>query len=395
MLRLFSRQKNQILSLSTTRHLFSTAAAASSSNLYSKYSFVPPPSLKPQNPNSTQSPPKKQPKPRYRPPSSLDRTGEKPLQSKLPFDFRFSYTESSPDVRPIGLREPKYSPFGPGKLDRVWTGVCAPVFDPKVGSPDDEKTVEAKRRVARERIQGEPLTNAERKAIVERCQRHKTKRQVNLGIHFFWKKIIYFVIYCLLLLLCSISFFAKVFKWNWESKDWYFAHALTRLCHGIDAKDFVVLLYIIAYCNCIKWKVKVKFCIKIGLVFWLEGSTQLSLILTLYWSAMVVLLYMYDLKINIISHWIWEVWQFRSYYTTYFHLPFVLFLKMDLYNLNHCMKLGCQAHIRLFKEVNVDTLMALVLLHLDAYKNALCRTQLTMYLAWRKGVKNRMNQMCY
>lgn len=188
MLRLFSRQKNQILSLSATRHhLFSTAAAASS-NLYSKYSFVPPPSLKPLNPGSTQLPPKKQPKPRYRPPSSLDRTGEKPLQSKLPFDFRFSYTESSPDVRPIGLREPKYSPFGPGKLDRVWTGVCAPVVDPKVGSPEDEKTVEEKRRVARDRIQGEPLTNAERKALVERCQRHKTKRQVNLGIHFFWKK---------------------------------------------------------------------------------------------------------------------------------------------------------------------------------------------------------------
>ncbi|WMV11357.1 hypothetical protein MTR67_004742 [Solanum verrucosum] len=181
MLRLFSRQKNQVLPLSATRHLFSTTTAAASSNLYSKYSFVPPPSLKPQSPSSTQSPPKKQPKPRYRPPSSLDRTGEKPLQSKLPFDFRFSYTESSTDVRPIGLREPKYSPFGPGKLDRVWTGVCAPVVDPKVGSPEDEKTVEEKRRVARERIQGEPLTNAERKALVERCQRHKTKRQVNLG----------------------------------------------------------------------------------------------------------------------------------------------------------------------------------------------------------------------
>lgn len=55
------------------------------------------------------------------------------------------------------------------------------MVDPKVGSPEDEKTVEEKRRVARERIQGEPLTNAERKALVERCQRHKTKRQVNLG----------------------------------------------------------------------------------------------------------------------------------------------------------------------------------------------------------------------
>ncbi|PWA51179.1 RNA-binding CRS1 / YhbY (CRM) domain-containing protein [Artemisia annua] len=42
-----------------------------------------------------------------------------------------NYTESSPDVRPIGLREPKYSPFGPGKVDRVWTGVCAPAVDPR------------------------------------------------------------------------------------------------------------------------------------------------------------------------------------------------------------------------------------------------------------------------
>ncbi|XP_059312770.1 CRS2-associated factor 1, mitochondrial isoform X1 [Lycium ferocissimum] len=183
MLRFFSRHKNQIPSLSSTRHLSSTGVTPNTcSNLYSKYSFIPPPSLKPQNPNSTQpAPPNKQPKPRYRPPSSLDRTGSKPVQSKLPFDFRFSYTESSTDVRPIGLREPKYSPFGPGKLDRVWTGVCAPVVDPKVGSPEDEKMVEEKRRVERERIQGESLTNAERKALVERCQRHKTKRQVNLG----------------------------------------------------------------------------------------------------------------------------------------------------------------------------------------------------------------------
>lgn len=85
-------------------------------------------------------------------------------------------------MRPIGLREPKYSPFGPGRLERVWTGVCAPVVDPKQGSPEDERKLEEERRVMREKIQGEPLTNAERKALVERCQRHKTKRQINLGI---------------------------------------------------------------------------------------------------------------------------------------------------------------------------------------------------------------------
>nr|GME14655.1 crs2-associated factor 1, mitochondrial [Ipomoea batatas] len=82
---------------------------------------------------------------------------------------------------PIGLREPKYSPFGPGRLERVWTGVCAPAVDPKQGSPQDETKLEEERRVMREKIQGEPLTNAERKALVERCQRHRTKRQINLG----------------------------------------------------------------------------------------------------------------------------------------------------------------------------------------------------------------------
>lgn len=123
----------------TRRHLFSTLAAtttstssSSSSNLHQKYSFKPPQSL---HPNPNPKPPnqsKKKTKPPYRPPSSLDRTGTKPLRSDLPFDFRFSYTESSPAVRPIGLREPKYSPFGPGRLDREWTGVCAPAVNPKV-----------------------------------------------------------------------------------------------------------------------------------------------------------------------------------------------------------------------------------------------------------------------
>ncbi|CAN1792959.1 CRS2-associated factor 1, mitochondrial [Linum perenne] len=95
------------------------------------------------------------------------------MHSDLPFDFRYSYSESSRSVRPIGLREPKYSPFGPRRLDRKWTGVCAPAVDPK--------NLEEERRKRRERIQGEPLTNAERKILVLSCQRNKTKRQINLG----------------------------------------------------------------------------------------------------------------------------------------------------------------------------------------------------------------------
>ncbi|GJZ53805.1 putative reverse transcriptase domain-containing protein [Tanacetum coccineum] len=52
--------------------------------------------------------------------------------------------QSSPDVRPIGLREPKYSPFGPGKLDRVWTGVCAPAVDPTLGIEEFQSMEEDK-----------------------------------------------------------------------------------------------------------------------------------------------------------------------------------------------------------------------------------------------------------
>ncbi|XP_073126516.1 CRS2-associated factor 1, mitochondrial [Henckelia pumila] len=198
----FSRRKP--LPAISRHHCFSTTASASSSKLRSKYNFVSPPSLNPQTPtktpvqresNTPNSRPSKAP---YRPPSSLEPT-ESPARSGLPFDFRFSYTESNSKIRPIGLREPKYSPFGPGRLDRVWTGVCAPAIDPREGSLDKNDELEEKRRGMRERIQGEPLSNAERKALVERFQRHKMKRQINLGrdglthnmlsdIHNHWKR---------------------------------------------------------------------------------------------------------------------------------------------------------------------------------------------------------------
>lgn len=87
-------------------------------------------------------------------------------------------------MRPIGLREPKYSPFGLGRLDREWTGVCAPAVDPKVRSVEvvEDPKLEEKRKAMRESILGMPLTEAERKILVERCQRNKTKSQINLGI---------------------------------------------------------------------------------------------------------------------------------------------------------------------------------------------------------------------
>lgn len=174
-----------------TRHLSSATTSSPSSKLWEVYCFVSPPSLK-QNPNPSFTPEpssdageknKRKEKPNYRPPSSLDRTGKKPARSSLPFDFRFSYTETSPVVRPIGLREPKYSPFGPGKLDRTWTGVCAPAVDPAVRSLDGGKdpNLEEKRKQTRERILGQPLTETERKIIAEKAQKRKTKKQINLG----------------------------------------------------------------------------------------------------------------------------------------------------------------------------------------------------------------------
>ncbi|XP_065864797.1 CRS2-associated factor 1, mitochondrial [Euphorbia lathyris] len=179
-----SRRKPPCTSLllgQIARHFSSTSS--SFSKLHDHYSFKPPASLSPQKPQNPIPKPRKKQKPPYRPPSSFDRTASKPTRSDLPFDFRYSYTESSPVVRPIGVREPKYSPFGPGRLDRVWTGVCAPVVEPKVKSVDVQEVpdLEEKRRVMREEIQGEPLNNAERKILAESCQRNRSKKQINLG----------------------------------------------------------------------------------------------------------------------------------------------------------------------------------------------------------------------
>ncbi|KAL2336201.1 hypothetical protein Fmac_010647 [Flemingia macrophylla] len=174
-----ARQNSRSATL-LTRHLSSAA-----SKLHACYTFKPPSSLTPE-PQCPSSPPTKpnQKKPKYRPPSSLDRTGRKPVRSgDLPFDFRFSYTESSLKVRPIGLREPKYSPFGPERLDRKWTGVCAPVVDPTVETLEgaEDPKLEEQRKKMRELIQGKPLTGDERKALVSQCERSKTNKHINIG----------------------------------------------------------------------------------------------------------------------------------------------------------------------------------------------------------------------
>ncbi|KAJ6400470.1 hypothetical protein OIU84_016007 [Salix udensis] len=207
------------------RHLSSSTA---SSKLHDIYCFKPPPSLSPEKPQaSNNNNNKKKQKPEYRPPSSLE-TNKKPLRSDLPFDFRFSYTESSPDARPIGLREPKYSPFGPGRLDRTWTGVCAPAVDLKVKSVDvgvgeEGADLEEKRTAIREKIQGKPLTKAERRILAEKCQRNKTKRQINLGMSCFCFLVVLFLFYKVLIFFgLTVAIF--VFRvWGFEGFDLYVA----------------------------------------------------------------------------------------------------------------------------------------------------------------------------
>ncbi|KAI8558330.1 hypothetical protein RHMOL_Rhmol04G0083100 [Rhododendron molle] len=114
-----------------------------------------------------------------------------PLKSDLPFDFRYSYSEANPSVEPIAFREPpRFSPFGPGRLDRKWTGTCAPAEK----GVDFAKVVEE-----RNAVLGEPLAEEEADELVERYRHSDCSRQINLGnggvthnmiedIHNHWKR---------------------------------------------------------------------------------------------------------------------------------------------------------------------------------------------------------------
>lgn len=99
-----------------------------------------------------------------------------PVISDLPFDFRYSYSETNPEIEPIGFREPKrFSPFGPGRLDRKWTGTTA-LASPEI---DQSQWVEE-----RARVLGEPLTEEEVTELVERYRHSDCSRQINLGTIF-------------------------------------------------------------------------------------------------------------------------------------------------------------------------------------------------------------------
>uniref|UniRef100_A0A803M8W0 CRM domain-containing protein n=2 Tax=Chenopodium quinoa TaxID=63459 RepID=A0A803M8W0_CHEQI len=135
-----------------------------------------------------------------------------------PFEYMYSYTETPKNVKPIGLREPAVTPFGPGTMGRPWTGRKPlpgskkelPEFDSfRVPEPGKKgvKPVQKpgpylpgsgpKYVVSREEVIGEPLTPEEVKELVEGCR--KTKRQLNMGrdglthnmldnIHAHWKR---------------------------------------------------------------------------------------------------------------------------------------------------------------------------------------------------------------
>lgn len=96
-----------------------------------------------------------------------------PLKSDLPFDFRYSYSEADPSIKPISFREsPKFSPFGPGRLDRNWTGTSAPLQHELDRMRFEEE---------RDRVLGAPLEEEEVAELVERYRHSDCARQINLG----------------------------------------------------------------------------------------------------------------------------------------------------------------------------------------------------------------------
>lgn len=123
------------------------------------------------------SPASKLPKPRKKKTQKNDLKPKKepirPLKSDLPFDFKYSYSETNPSVEPIGFREsPKFSPFGPGRLDRKWTGTAALAHQ----EVDLDRVAEERKRVL-----GDPLTDDEVAELVERYRHSDCARQINLG----------------------------------------------------------------------------------------------------------------------------------------------------------------------------------------------------------------------
>jgi hypothetical protein len=131
----------------------------------------------PKSPPRAPSTPSPSPSPSPRPSKPKATTGkirpEEPAHSDLPFDFRYSYSETDPSWKPIGFREPtRFSPFGPGRLDRPWDGVAAARGGGGDGEGYERSRVE---------VLGEPLSEEEVAELVERYRHSDCSRQINLG----------------------------------------------------------------------------------------------------------------------------------------------------------------------------------------------------------------------
>ncbi|URE41989.1 hypothetical protein MUK42_03611 [Musa troglodytarum] len=160
---------------SPSHHLLSRSKTHSASPHDEPYDPPFSPVAKAPNPKPKQSARAPNPKPKQAPkalPSGIHKPSL-PLHSDLPFDFRYSYSETDPSLRPIGYREPpRFSPFGPGRLDRKWDGASAPA----TGEATEDRVSED-----RSSVPGEPLTEEEVDELVERYRHSDCSRQINLG----------------------------------------------------------------------------------------------------------------------------------------------------------------------------------------------------------------------
>ncbi|EPS60011.1 hypothetical protein M569_14792, partial [Genlisea aurea] len=134
---------------------------------------------------------------------------------EAPFLYQYSYTET-PKLKPVKLREPLVSPFGPTTMAKPWLGKKPlskkqlPEFDSFKPPPPQKKGVKPvqapgpflpgsgpKYVKSPEEIMGPPLTKEEILQLIQTCQ--KSRRQLNIGrdglthnmldnIHALWKR---------------------------------------------------------------------------------------------------------------------------------------------------------------------------------------------------------------
>ncbi|KAL0426993.1 UNVERIFIED_CONTAM: CRS2-associated factor 1, chloroplastic [Sesamum latifolium] len=147
----------------------------------------------------------------------IDENGVSYEMPEAPFVYQYSYTET-PKVKPVKLREPLVSPFGPGTMAKPWLGrkplppskKKLPEFDSFQLPPPHKKGVKPvqapgpflpgsgpKYVRSREEVLGAPLTKEEIVDLIEGSK--KSKRQLNMGrdglthnmldnIHAHWKR---------------------------------------------------------------------------------------------------------------------------------------------------------------------------------------------------------------